>query len=77
MLDNQDRTPQLVADAAYQGPESLGFALGHSCGRLVEQQQTRLGRDLRREIADPTHASGQFGGQRVGPRPETESVDDL
>ena len=77
VLDDQDRAAQIVADAAHQGPESLCFALGHARGRLVEQQQPRLGRHLCRQIADPPHASGQLRGQRVGPRPETEGLDDL
>ena len=77
VLDNQDRTPQLVADAAYQRPESLGFALGHSCGRLVEQQQDG-GSDAtcaaRSQIRRMPVESSEVSASAHGPRPKASTI---
>ena len=58
---------ELVADLAQQRPERLGLALGDAGRGLVEQDQLRLGRDLRGEVADPAGAGRQLG--RCGRRP--------
>src|SRR5829696_6407238 len=45
VLDQQDRHAQVVAQLAHELGELLGLLRVHAGGRLVEQQQLRLGRE--------------------------------
>ena len=60
--------PSSVGDVAQQRAERFGLALGDAGGGLVEQQELRLGRHLRGQVADAPRARGELGDQRVGPR---------
>ena len=43
MLDEQDRNIKPAADIAYRGHQLMGFGRVHTRGRLIQQQQLRLG----------------------------------
>ena len=67
MLDQQDRDAALP-DAQDVGHQLAGFRGVHAGGRLVEQQEPRLGRQSARDLEAPAIGIGQRIGEPVGAR---------
>ena len=65
MLDQQDGDAALVADAADQLAEPVDLVVIEAAGRLVEQQQLRLGGERARELDALLRAERQVGDRAV------------
>ena len=64
MLDQEHRDMALVADAADQGAEFADLAMRQPAGRLVEQQQFRVGGQRPRQL-DPLAGAERQAGRRA------------
>jgi hypothetical protein len=65
VLDEQHRDPALGAQGLHQLAQLLGLLRVHPRGRLVEQQQLRIGGQRPRDLQAPLVAVGEVHGQLV------------
>ena len=77
MLDQQHRDAALVADAADELAELVDLVVIEAAGRLVEQQQLRLGRERARQLDALLRAEGQAGDAACATSLEVEIGDQI
>jgi hypothetical protein len=77
VLDHQHGDAEVVLDVLDPERHVVGFLRIQAGGRLVEQQQPRLGGERARQLDHFAHAIGQTGDQAVAVVRQVEEIDHL
>src|SRR5712691_1677591 len=77
VLDEEHAEWELGDEAPEQGYEGAGLGLGHAGGRLVQQQERRLGRQRARDLQPSLITIGQIAGDLVRAGAQPHAVEQI